>query len=541
MATRRRGGGEAVVGTADNAAVSSAGGRPAKTTSNGSVVIVLAAVAALGGLAIFMMATRSPDAAPATTTPDPLTTRQVLFEAVGDEAAVERRKFLVGFNAAIDVVVPAVELMDSLGLKPAPTPKDNPTLAHTTALTETLSFFMMHGTAAERRFDDAEAFEGLVAGARQLASTSLHPGGNAVLMGRYLASQAGQEVVMLGPIGPSLKELLPEGVSVPGLQERDEHHLILEYKTGEAWGPQLRAARANRFIFSHDVANAELQALPQLSAQVHASRPDIVVLSGVHMLTELEPVTRDRLVGKLLAEIRLLPSNVGVHLELASIADPAFWRVVAKQLIPAVASVGLNEQELLDLAHAVAGGNPDPEKQGQKQQDEAFDFSAAVRSVPQLPSADIVVQHPPMVLTREVLAWVAGAFGPLAGGKLGRIHFHSLKYHIVAENPKIWRGARAEAAAGVLACARQACESPTVEPSLYAVRTPDIEVGWAGDELRTWSDAGFVYQAAPVLVCHNPTKTVGLGDAISAAGLNRAVYVASLDKTNTPTTKQKQK
>lgn len=44
------------------------------------------------------------------------------------------------------------------------------------------------------------------------------------------------QVLLSGPVGPKLHELLDERIVVPpeSLQETDEYHLILEYQTGTA-------------------------------------------------------------------------------------------------------------------------------------------------------------------------------------------------------------------------------------------------------------------------------------------------------------------
>lgn len=43
-----------------------------------------------------------------------------------------------------------------------------------------------------------------------------------------------QQVLLCGPVGPKLHEMLDEQIIVPpeSLQETDEFHLILEYKSG---------------------------------------------------------------------------------------------------------------------------------------------------------------------------------------------------------------------------------------------------------------------------------------------------------------------
>ena len=53
--------------------------------------------------------------------------------------------------------------------------------------------------------------------------------------------------------------------------------------SGEQWG-QTRAPQANRFIFSHDVSNGEMRALKTFVASLEEFQPDLVVLSGLHMM-----------------------------------------------------------------------------------------------------------------------------------------------------------------------------------------------------------------------------------------------------------------
>lgn len=108
--------------------------------------------------------------------------------------------------------------------------------------------------------------------------------------------------------------MLDEQIVVPpdSLQETDEFHLILEYKAGkdekqaaalqvslglfsmcnttvvslplgEQWG-STQAPQANRFIFSHDVSNGEMSSLETFVASVEEFDPDLVVLSGLHMM-----------------------------------------------------------------------------------------------------------------------------------------------------------------------------------------------------------------------------------------------------------------
>lgn len=52
---------------------------------------------------------------------------------------------------------------------------------------------------------------------------------------------------------------------------------------GEQWG-SAQAPQANRFIFSHDLSNGEMSSLETFVASLDEFEPDLVVLSGLHMM-----------------------------------------------------------------------------------------------------------------------------------------------------------------------------------------------------------------------------------------------------------------
>lgn len=61
------------------------------------------------------------------------------------------------------------------------------------------------------------------------------------------------QVLLCGPVGPKLHEMLDEQIVVPpeSLQETDEFHLILEYKAGKNKLQLLRDP--SRFFWSYNV------------------------------------------------------------------------------------------------------------------------------------------------------------------------------------------------------------------------------------------------------------------------------------------------
>ena len=151
-------------------------------------------------------------------------------------------------------------------------------------MAETFAHFFTHGFAAERPYTDSQGFKELAAIASGLPTAVHFTGGNAALMGAFFAER-GHEVTLVSAAGPHLRQLLPAQMKMPSSthQDTDEYHLILEYKKGQQWSG-LTAGRANRFIFSHDRSNAELRPLNHLLDIVQSVAPDVVVVSGVHML-----------------------------------------------------------------------------------------------------------------------------------------------------------------------------------------------------------------------------------------------------------------
>ncbi|NXY91811.1 ADPGK glucokinase, partial [Alcedo cyanopectus] len=113
---------------------------------------------------------------------------------------------------------------------------------------------------------------------------------------------------------------------------------------------------------------------------------------------------------------------------------------------------------------------------------------------------------------------------------LTRIHFHTLAYHILATVDGHWGNQEAAVAAGARAAGAQACATDTIDASRVFLKAPlefltsqleePSKVSLDPDEpVVRWHRGGISFHFTPVLVCKDPVRTVGLGDAISAEGL----------------------
>uniref|UniRef100_A0A8D0GKG3 ADP dependent glucokinase n=1 Tax=Sphenodon punctatus TaxID=8508 RepID=A0A8D0GKG3_SPHPU len=428
------------------------------------------------------------------------------WDAVIAQPAMQWGKVAVGVNACVDVVLSGVKLLQALGLDPGDG-KDHAVLQSRKDLKEAFIHFMEKGAAAERFFGDAESFHHIAQAASKYPGAQLYVGGNAALIGQKLAANPNLKVLLCGPVGPKLHELLDDNVIVPpeSLQKSDEFHLILEYQAGEEWG-QLRAPNANRFIFSHDRSNGAMNMLEVFVASLDEFQPDLVVLSGLHMMEGQSKEMRERRLLEAVTSISDIPTDIPVHVELASMTDQELMsKIVHQQVFPLVNSIGLNEQELLFLTQSASGPH------------------ASLASWSGVPDVGVV---------SDILFWILNEHGKTAAraSDLTRIHFHTLAYHILVTVEGYWGNQAAAVAAGARVAGMQACATETIDPNRVFLKAPlefmTSQTETASkislnpkDPVSEWHREGIAFHYTPVLVCKDPMRTVGLGDAISAEGL----------------------
>ena len=304
-------------------------------------------------------------------------------------------------------------------------------------------------------------------------------------------------------------------------------HLILEYARGEALLDEV-APRANRFILHSDRVNGALGTLEAFHAAAADFAPHILVAAGVHLLQEQESAAfRSQRLADVRRHLSTTPSATAVHLEYASIGDADFVREVTEELLPAIDSLGCNEQELGDMYRALGG--------------------AAI-------AHDTFVAAP-FAAVRDAVALLfdrarelrdATTADDVALRRLTRVHFHYLRYHAIFFDPAVWHDSELAVGAGAWAAAATACEFRDVSPEATARDFDEREVELDDStralmrdgngrvqavrrgELTTPNGEQLHYVVAPVLVCRKPRRTVGLGDTVSATAL--AATTHSLDK-----------
>ncbi|XP_044926683.1 ADP-dependent glucokinase isoform X3 [Mustela putorius furo] len=209
---------------------------------------------------------------------------------------------------------------------------------------------------------------------------------------------------------------------------------------------------------------------------------------------------------KVVSSISDIPTGIPIHLELASMTNKELMRsIVHQQVFPAVTSLGLNEQELLFLSQAASGPH------------------SSLSSWNGIPDVGMV---------SDILFWILKEHGrsKSRASDLTRIHFHTLVYHILATVDGHWANQLAAVAAGARVAGTQACATDTIDASRVSLRAPrefmtsHSEAGSRivinpNEPVAKWHREGVSFHFTPVLVCKDPIRTVGLGDAISAEGL----------------------
>lgn len=133
----------------------------------------------------------------------------------------------------------------------------------------------------------------------------------------------------------------------------------------------------------------------------------------------------------------------------------------------------------------------------------------------------------------DILLWVLEQYGRAdveSEADLTRIHFHTLAYHILATVDGHWGNQQAAVAAGARVASSQACGLQAVDVSKVVLKVPlnffssfseprESLVLDPSSPVTVWRRGNVSFHLSPVLVCKQPLRTVGLGDAISAEGL----------------------
>jgi len=433
------------------------------------------------------------------------TVMSALHATPGNGTAVKTA--MLGFNTNLDLIVDAFELLESLEYAPTSDRVNHAAINTKEEFIATFQHYFSTGSAAERFLVDKPLCKTIMNHAMNKVEGVMSIGGNAGLMGVKFVNN-NVKTYIGSVVGPELAKFLGE------LDLSDDHyepsaddvtHLIMEYKANSQWG-EFSSPRANRFIVHCDDINSRLASLEWMSkALSKEKRWDRLVLAGMHLLEGESPEFRTSRMKEVLKAIGKTEIDA-IHLELASIGDTGFLKQLASVMLPKVHSTGMNEQELGDLYVALDG----------PKYADVEDTHALFKD----PTPDTVVQAIKHLFkyTRE----------QKKDTPFGRVHFHSLKFHIIATDSTRtpWAHPAYALAQGSLVATLQSCDffdSPVDYGQLFLPFTAFTDaknVDYSAEKpISCWTEDTLTICIVPVMVCKVPVKTVGLGDAISAMGL----------------------
>ncbi|XP_071964756.1 ADP-dependent glucokinase-like [Antedon mediterranea] len=420
-------------------------------------------------------------------------------------------KVAIGLNVNADLIVSGTALLIALGIEPKEK-QDHATLHSLNHLGETFGFFFRQGSGGERYFSNGEVYQQIIDVANKLPKKQYSLGGNAGLMAQKIANTMPDvQIQFVGPVGPIAEKMFADSIQVPnGVKvQNDEVHLIMEYARGEKWGEDV-APLATRFITSNDIANANLIGINMFVKSVTEFQPQLIVLSGLHLLDGHSQKKRVKLLTSMRNEITKMPKDIPIHLELASMANADCLAEIVKQIFPVIHSIGLNEQELVFFSNANGGPHQDLQP---------------------------VKGYPEIAAVSDIISWLFNKYAT-GSSTLSRVHFHSLTYHLIATKKSAWENSQSAVAAGARVAGEQACMKKPIDPSQVDLHIPKafslsvdniplrktIVIYDPAKPVSIWDRDGVDFAFSPVLVCRKPGNTVGLGDAISATGLLYSMY-----------------
>merc|ERR1719228_1969868 len=263
-------------------------------------------------------------------------------------------------------------------------------------------------------------------------------GGNAPVMAARFVRE-GAKVLLGAKLSPGLSEWVPEGMEVAGGDiDKDDIHLIMEYKRNEEWDGVV-SPRANRFIIHRDLNNPLVSSLEQFSQALPGFNPQLLVVGGLQMMDNFPFKEGERLQRILLIKDQMsaMDKDTRVHFEMASFVDESLLAELTQHIIPYADSLGMNEQELPNLHSLLLKGEVSVVSNSNPRIAVVLD---QMRDVYEFLSTDKKVNRP-----------------------LTRIHLHTLAYQaILTKKGSVWKNNDAAAVKASLTANRHVCGSAEI-------------------------------------------------------------------------------
>uniref|UniRef100_A0A1B0FJP7 ADP-dependent glucokinase n=1 Tax=Glossina morsitans morsitans TaxID=37546 RepID=A0A1B0FJP7_GLOMM len=438
----------------------------------------------------------------------------------------------IGYGACTDLVINATEFLNYTDQIPKQLNQEFTVdeVNDETELLETFAYYFQKGAAAERTIPNSTLFRNLIRKAKRghHGNIQWQIGGNAPLMGIRFRKE-GWDVLLGAHMSYKLRRLVPKDIRIAGDEVlEDDIHLILEYKAGETWGP-FTAPRANRYILHNDQTNPYLRSLENLEKAVKDYQPHLIVISGLQMMDsyKFEKGVRESRLLKVMQQLtNALPQTL-LHFEMASYVEIELLQQLKQYVLPYVDSLGMNEQELENLAQVLEFGRTTLASDCNPRLAPTLD---KMRKILRMLAFDYYKYTTKTDKTKRRL--------------LTRIHLHTLAYQaLMTVSNSNWKNTRLAVAKAALMANRYVCQMDTINPeasslildesfstSLNKTKAQRINFN-PQNPVACWIETLEIEEmkrsieinicVSPVLVCRVAKKTAGAGDNISAAALSQ--------------------
>lgn len=197
-----------------------------------------------------------------------------------------------------------------------------------------------------------------------------------------------------------------------------------------------------RFIIHNDKHNPKIGGLEELDKLLPEYRPGLLIVSGLQMMDNYPFVGRERTekIENIQRQMKNQPLATKIHFEMASFAENDFMLQIDEMLLPYADSLGMNEQEIVNLYHSLQYGN----------------VSLVADSYPRVATV-LDYMRGLFKLIREKSLKIEGS------RKLTRIHVHTLAYQaIMVAKDSVWKNTPVAAAKASLTAHRHVCASRDV-------------------------------------------------------------------------------
>lgn len=281
-------------------------------------------------------------------TKDPLLDESISKESISDilsfhssdtkniQSSPKNEKIAFGYAGDLDIVVNALDLMNSLGNKTPPSPVFHESLENMTHFLETFAHFFKEGSGVELFLESEQDFQNIVEKSVPHAKI-MDLGGNGAVMA-LRAFQEGVEVLLGCSLDEkSYEELFSKQVKLvsPVMKNMTDVHLVLDFFEGEKWG-NLTCPRSNRFYLNHDTINTELKLLEPFHDSIKEFRPNIIAIGGLHLFNDFPEEKINEVFRSIRNQLIVDKENSKIHLEMGSFSNEIIVHSLIQNLFPHV-------------------------------------------------------------------------------------------------------------------------------------------------------------------------------------------------------------